>query len=90
VSTSLPVWPAGSMLTPTPRLNQAASSDNLSGFRRSRGVTPHSTIRDSAAAVGEDARRQTLDELYRWRALLNALLNAQLAASMRVKNEREA
>ena len=44
-----------------------------------------SALRDSAAAVGEEVRRQTLEELYRWRAQLNA----QLAAVRRAKGEPE-
>ena len=34
----------------------------------------HSAIQESAAAVGEEVRRQTLEELYRWRAQLDAQL----------------
>jgi hypothetical protein len=35
------------------------------------------TLQDAAAAVGEEARRQTLEELYKWRAQLNAQLEAR-------------
>jgi hypothetical protein len=44
-----------------------------------------SALRDSAAAVGEEVRRQTLEELYRWRAQLNT----QLAAVRQAKGEPE-
>ena len=40
-----------------------------------------STIRAAAAAVGEDVRNQALTELYKWRAQLNAQLNAQSQVS---------
>ena len=44
-----------------------------------------SALRDSAAAVGDEVRRQTLEELYRWRAQLNT----QLEAVRRAKGEQE-
>ena len=43
----------------------------------------HSAIRESAAAVAEEARLQTLAELYRWRAQLNV----QLGSTGRVERE---
>ena len=40
-----------------------------------------STIRAAAASVGEDVRSQALTEMYKWRAQLNAQLDAQSKAS---------
>jgi hypothetical protein len=45
----------------------------------------HSALQASAAAVGEEIRRQAVEELYRWRAQLNT----QLEAVRRAKREPE-
>jgi hypothetical protein len=42
----------------------------VQGYLDEHGVA----LRAAASAVGEETRRQTLEELYKWRAQLNAQL----------------
>ena len=51
--------------------------ETLTGYLEDHGPA----LREAAASMTEDVRRQTLEELYKWRAQLEAQLEARRKAS---------
>jgi hypothetical protein len=55
---------------------QQAVKDSVLGYLEQHGPA----LRDAAAAIGEESRRQTLEALYRWRGQVRAQLQARQGA----------